>query len=118
MNFVLFVLHDTSKCDALLDGWEEAGVKGVTILTSTGLGRIRKNIGLRDDFPLFPSLADLTQHSEKLSRTFFTVVDNDEIIDKLYEATIKVTGPLEKAESGIFIVLPISRVHGLKKDYN
>ena len=40
MNMVLFVLNDPEALDDLLSAWEEAGVKGITVLPSTGLGQI------------------------------------------------------------------------------
>ncbi|PKO13620.1 MAG: hypothetical protein CVU39_18400 [Chloroflexi bacterium HGW-Chloroflexi-10] len=116
MFFVLFVLSDPSKCDDLLTEWEDAGVKGATILASSGLGRIRLNQGLRDDFPLFPSLHDILEHDEKLSRTLFTVVDSDEMVDKILEKTQNVIGDLNGPDTGIFIVLPVARVYGLRKN--
>ena len=78
MFLILFVLHDAEKCDAVLDAWEEAGVLGVTILASTGLGHIRK-AGLRDDMPLLPNLQDLFEKEEVQHRTLFSVVESQEM---------------------------------------
>ena len=44
---VVLVVDDVEQCPAVLDAWEEIGVSGVTILASTGLGRVRK-AGLRE----------------------------------------------------------------------
>ncbi len=115
--FVLFVLNDTSKCDDLLTSWEEAGVKGVTILTSTGLGRIRNKVGLREDFPLFPSVSDIVEHTETLSRTFFTIVEDESTVDLIHEKTVEVVGDLEQPGTGILIAMPVSKAYGLKKSY-
>ena len=52
---VVFVLDDPDRCQDVLDAWEGAGVKGITILESTGIGRVRQ-AGIRDDIPLMPSL--------------------------------------------------------------
>lgn len=116
MYFVLFVLNDPQKCDELLFSWEEAGVKGVTILPSTGLGRVRQRLALQEDFPIFPSLSEITEHSESLSRTLFTIVENEEVADKLLVQTEKITGSLTKPNTGIFIVMPITKVFGLKSN--
>lgn len=117
MYFILFVLHDISKMKELLHAWEEAGVKGITVLFSTGLGRIRQNFGLMEDFPLFPSMSDLLDRIEDmdLSRTLFSVVDNDEIVENVHQFTQKVVGDLSKPNTGILIVLPVSKVYGLKQ---
>ena len=112
--FVLFVVHDTSRCDDLLSGWEEVGVKGITILASTGLGRTRQKIGLRDDFPMFPSISDISEYTETLSRTFFTVVEGDEMVDKIHAKTEEVVGNLDQPDTGVLIVMPVARVYGAR----
>jgi nitrogen regulatory protein PII len=118
MFFVLFVLNDITKCDDLLFGWENAGVKGITILASSGLGRVRQRLGLQEDFPIFPSLSEISEHSEQLSRTFFTVVSDEDLVNKIIENTHAVVGDLSNPNTGILIVLPVARVIGLNKNNN
>lgn len=117
MYYVLFVLHDISKMKDLLHAWEEAGVKGATVLFSTGLGRIRQNFGLMEDFPLFPTMNDIMERLEEmdLSRTIFTVVENDTIVENILHHTQKVVGDLSQPNTGIMIVLPVIKVYGLKQ---
>lgn len=119
MYFILFVLHDVSNMKDLLHAWEEAGVKGVTVIFSTGLGRIRQNFGLMEDFPLFPTMSEILDQVENmdLSRTLFSVVESDEIVKSVLEHTQKVVGDLSKPNTGILIVLPVAQVYGLKQ-YN
>jgi hypothetical protein len=116
MPMILFVLDDFEKLDDLLDAWEAAGVPGVTILHSYGLGRVRQD-GLRDDLPLMPSLEDLFEHEEKYSRTLFTVVDSEAIVDRVVAATERVVGDLMKPKAGLLVVLPTARVYGLKRHH-
>ncbi len=117
MFFILFVLHDISKMKDLLHAWEEAGVKGATVLFSTGLGRIRQNFGLMEDFPLFPTMTDIMENLENLdlSRTVFSVIDDETIIDNVLQQTQKVVGDLNQPNTGILIVLPVTKVYGLKQ---
>ncbi len=117
MFFVLFVLHDISKMKDLLNAWETAGVKGATVLFSTGLGRIRQNFGLMEDFPLFPTVSEILDRLENmdLSRTLFSVVESDEIVQNVLKHTEKVVGDLSKPNTGILIVLPVAQVYGLKR---
>ena len=42
MHLVVCVLSAVDKCPDVLDAWEEAGVSGITILESTGMGQIRR----------------------------------------------------------------------------
>lgn len=117
MFYVLFVLHDISKMKDLLHAWEEAGVKGATVLFSTGLGRIRQNFGLMEDFPLFPTMSEIMERLEEmdLSRTLFSVVENETIVENILNQTQKVVGDLSQPNTGIMIVLPVVKVYGLKQ---
>lgn len=117
MFFILFVLHDISKMKDLMHAWEDAGVKGATVLFSTGLGRIRQNIGLMEDFPLFPSMSEILDEVENmdLSRTLFSVVESQEVVENVLEHTQRIVGDLSKPNTGIMIVLPVAQVYGLKR---
>jgi nitrogen regulatory protein PII len=111
-QMILLVLDDTNQCSSVLEAWEAQEVGGITILESTGLGRMRKQ-GIRDDMPLMPSLSRLLQNREERHRTLFTVVEGEEMVDKIIEATQKVVGNLDEANNGVLFVLPVSRVVGL-----
>ena len=115
MNMILFVLHDPEKLTALLDAWKEAGISGATVLFSTGMGRIQQNQSLRDDLPLLPSLEDFYPKVENLSRTIFSVVDNDAVIEKVITATEHVIGDLEQPDRGLLMVLPVLKIRGLRR---
>lgn len=112
---IVFILHDAGQLDEVLDAWTEAGVSGATILPSTGLARLRQSTSLRDDLPLIPSLADLEQHAEILNRTLLTLVDSEELADRVVAATQAVTGDLNLPNTGILAVLPVSKVYGLHR---
>lgn len=116
MYLVLFVLHDAEKLEDLLDAWEEAGVSGVTILHSTGLGRARQGGGWRDDLPLIPSLKSLLHHVESFSRTLFTVVSGEALVDGVVEATQRVVGDLREPDTGLLVAVRLARVYGLDKE--
>jgi nitrogen regulatory protein PII len=61
-----------------------------------------------------PSLANLLKRREERHRTMFTVVENEEKVDELIEATQKIIGDLNNAHNGVLFVLPVSRVVGLR----
>lgn len=120
MFFIVYVLHDEQKLSEVLSAWDEAGVGGVTVLASTGLGRITHDKALREDMPLIPSLADLVnEHDSLLNRTLFTIVDGQELVDRVVKATEDVVGPLSDHNTGILAVLPVAQVYGYrsKMDY-
>lgn len=109
---VVLIMNDPANCPALLDAWEAAGVKGITILNSSGLGRVRNN-GMRDDLPLMPSLGDLFKQEEVYHRMLMSVVDNQEMVDCLVKISQDITGDLEEPYTGFLFVVPVVQAVGL-----
>lgn len=112
---VIFVLDSPDLCQDILDAWEDAGAKGITILESTGIGRVRQ-AGIRDDLPLMPSLSDLFKSAETHNRTLFSVVDDLDAAHALVEAAQSIVGDLEKPNSGLIFIAPLVEVYGLNKE--
>ena len=110
---LVLIVDDIDKCPAIFDAWEEIGITGITILESTGLGRIRKAFGYRDDLPLMPSIRNLLQSREEHHRTLMTLINDEALIDQTIAATESVLGPLEEPHKGIIFVLPVLRVVGI-----
>ena len=111
---VVFVLDDPDRCRDILDAWEAAGAPGVTILDSSGLGRVRQ-VGIRDDVPLMPSLSDLFRRQEARHRTLFSVVKDQSQVDAIAQATQAVIGELDRGHTGLLFVVPVNQVYGLHK---
>ena len=112
-HLLIFVLNNLEQYPDILDAWEEAGAPGITILESTGVGRIRSVV--RDDLPLMPSLRDLLAGQEMHHRTIFTVIKDDETLNKVIDATEQVIGDFNRHHTGLLFVVPVSRVLGLEK---
>lgn len=116
-HMILLILDDINQCSSVLEAWEAQGVGGVTILESTGLGRVKK-LSIRDDIPLMPSLSRLLQSREERHRTLFTVVETEEMVDDVINATEAIIGNMEDPHNGVMFVLPVSRVVGLHGGQN
>ena len=112
-HLVVFVLDDPDRCRDLLDAWEAAGAPGVTILDSSGLGRVRR-AGIRDDVPLMPSLSDLFRRQVEHHLTLFSVVKDQSQVDAIAEATEAVIGELDRGHTGLLFVVPVGQVYGLR----
>lgn len=115
MFLILFVLHDTSKLDQVLKGWSEAGVKGITIMVSTGFRRISKSYMLGEEIPLIFNLEDILEHEESTNRTLFSVVKDEETVDRVVNSTQALIGDLNQPNTGILTVIPVSRAYGLER---
>jgi len=112
-SLVVYIAADIGRCRSILDVWTEAGAPGITILDSTGLGTI---LGpLRDDLPLLPSLRDILATQESEHRTLFTVVENDEAVKRIVEATRQCVGDFDAPDGGVLFVLPVSEAYGITK---
>ena len=115
MHLIMFVLHDPDKLSELLLSWDDAGVNGVTVIPSTGIGRLRATDMLREDMPLMPSLEDILEAPERYNRTLFTLVEGQDMIDRVVAATERVIGDLDEPNTGILTVIPVSRIYGLHR---
>ncbi len=111
---VVLVLDDLDQCPDLLDAWEEAGVRGVTILESSGIGRVRQ-AAIRDDLPLMPSLKDLLRTEESHHRTLFSVVETKAEVDTLVQVAQSVVGDFSQPRTGLLFVVALDQVLGLHK---
>ncbi len=70
---------------------------------------------MRDDLPPIPSLEDFLPKVDRLSRTVFSVIDDETLVEKIIAATQKVVGDLNDPDRGLLIVLPVAQVYGLRK---
>jgi nitrogen regulatory protein P-II 1 len=115
MSFlVVMIVDDPDQTQAILEAWENLGVNGVTILESTGLGRVKKAF-LRDDIPLIPCLQDFLSAREIPHRTLLSVVDDEATVDRMAEDAQKITGELEEPNTGFLFVLPVLKAYGLNR---
>jgi len=112
---VVFALDDPDRSHEILDAWEGVGVKGITILESTGLGRVRRG-GIRDDLPLMPSLIELYKITESHNRTMFSVVDDLDVAHTLVDSAQNIVGDMEQPNSGLIFIAPLVEVYGLNKE--
>jgi nitrogen regulatory protein P-II 1 len=115
MFMIMLILDDPDQCQAVLAGWETAGAPGVTILPSTGMGRIQAKVGLNDDLPLLPSLKDFLQQEESLHRNLISIVRERAVVDGIIQATQAVLGDLNQPNSGILVILPVLEAYGLDR---
>ena len=112
---VLLVVNDLDLCPTVLDAWDAAKVPGITIFESTGYGRLRE-ASIRDDMPIMPSLSDVFRSRERRHRTIFSVIEGEEMVDRLIDVTQEVLGDLNNPDTGALFVLPISRAIGLDRN--
>jgi len=108
MNYMaLFILDDPSLLEDVLKAWTNGGIRGATIMESTGLYRLtRKLIPMR-------YLYTSREASEKENVTLIAIVDDQAMAEKCLQLTESVIGDLNQPNTGIFATWPLSMVKGL-----
>jgi nitrogen regulatory protein P-II 1 len=110
MKLAILILNQEEHLESLLEGYVEIGITGATIIDSIGMGHI-----LSSDVPIFAGLRFMFSGSRPYNKTILSVI-KDEKVEPLKELITKVLGPLAESGSGIFFVLDICDVMGLKPE--
>ena len=114
MFMLMMVLDDSARLNEVLQAWMESGVKGVTILESTGVNRVLP----RDSAsPMYAGFAQIFGSGRVGHNTLFAVIDELDTADKAVAATEGILGDLTKPHTGIIFALPIVKTWGLPEPY-
>ena len=111
MYAVMLVLDDPERLDEVLDSWEKVGVRGATIIDSTGWQRRRIQRGLlgaRFNFAALEASGRMEHHN-----TLFVIVRNKTMVLKTIKATEDIVGDLDGPNTGIIASWPLDTVKGL-----
>lgn len=111
-SLVVMVVNRPEQVPEILDAWEAAGVHGVTILESTGMGQV-KELGLLENLPLLPTLRDLLEAGEVHHRTLLSVADSEALVERMIAAVERISGDLDEPHTGFLFVVPVLRVIGI-----
>lgn len=113
MKLVILITAQAEQSLQVATAWQHAGASGVTILEGHGLYRLQKNMEIRDDLPLLPSLAALLHGKEVDTHLLISVVDDD-LVSKLTTEATAILGDLTLPGNGLFLSLDIASVLGLR----
>ena len=103
----LFILDDPSLLEDVLNAWTEGGIRGATVIESTGLYRLTR--------ALIPMryLYSSREAAEKENVTLIAIVDDQAMAEHCLALTESVIGDLDKPDTGVFAAWPLSMVKGL-----
>lgn len=108
-HVVVLVLDDPNRLDEVLEAWHGAGVRGVTIVESTGLHRRRRRtIGARYAYG-FPRLFGGTYEGHF---TLMTVVPPSQVEVCRVEAE-RIIGDLDLPNTGMLVAWPAAFAKGI-----
>lgn len=109
MKLLVIVLNKVECLDKLLTSFGKNHIPGATILDSRGMAQ---ELGEHDELRFLGSLRLLMNPAHKENKTIFMAVP-DEKVDTVSGIVNKVTGGLDKPDTGILFTVPIDRVEGM-----
>lgn len=110
MYLLIMVLDDVSHREQVLEAWIGAGVKGVTVLESTGINRVLQRSEAQ---PMFMGFGQLFGGGRVGHNTLFAVIDTMDIAEAAARATEDVLGDLTAPHTGIIFAVPVAKTWGL-----
>lgn len=112
MQVLMLVLNKTECLEELLEALLASGIHGGTVLDSTGMMRVIDQSG--DDLPMFSAFRQLFDPERRSSKTLMMVLSEEEV--NTARAVInRVTGGLDKPDTGILFAMPALFVEGMTK---
>ena len=111
MQVLFLVLNKTECLEPLLEKLLESGVRGATILESTGMMRVLDRGG--DDAPMFGALRHLFDPERNGSKTLMMVLE-DHQAEKVRGIINEVTGGIHRPDTGILFAVPALYTEGME----
>ncbi len=108
MKLVVYVMNQTKSLEEFLLELNQNGVKGATILNSTGMAR---KLVQTEEWEFIGSLRSLYMNPRTESNVILIVIE-DEQLKTVYSVIRKVCGDLSVPHSGIVFTVPIDDVRG------
>lgn len=113
MFMLMMVLDDSARLNDVLQAWMDAGVRGVTILESTGVNRVFQR---KDPQPMFAGFSQIFGSGRVGHNTLFAVVDDMATAEAAVAATEAIIGALRQPNTGIIFALPVLKAWGMGAD--
>jgi nitrogen regulatory protein PII len=107
MEVLVLVLNQPDYLDNILEGFLLAGLRGATVIQTTGMGRT-----LCEKVPLFGGIRSILQGCRPDNLTVFTVVRNQEMREKAIDVIKENLGDLSQPNTGFLFCVPVSTAMG------
>ena len=107
MYMIMLVLDNPDLLEQVLEAWENAGIRGATIVESTGIQRLRrKSVPMRYLFQT-PTVV------EEGHLTLFVIVQGEQLVQDCLRATEQIVTDLDGPNTGVFAAWPLAFVRGV-----
>ncbi len=114
MYMLMMVLDDSTRLNEVLQAWMSVGVKGVTIIESTGLNRVLPRETAQ---PMFAGFSQIFGSGRVGHNTLFAVIEDVALAETAVTATEAILGDLRQPHTGIVFVVPVVKTWGLPDPY-
>ncbi|MDD6308164.1 MAG: hypothetical protein PUB07_02265 [Clostridia bacterium] len=111
MQLIFLVLNKVECLGQILAGFMEAGIKGATVLDSTGMLNAVDRSEVEPP-PIFGSLRKFLCFDHDNNKVVFAVV-SEEQVKKASEIVNTITGGLDQPNTGILFTVPVGYVEGI-----
>ena len=105
------VLKQPEHLVAILEGFANIGIKGSTVMNSTGMGRVLMKAGAEG--PAMEVINKMIANNESSNKTIFTVVKEKDLLDKAIGIVKSLCGDLAEPGKGILFAVQLAIVDGL-----
>ena len=109
MQLLIAVINNPDQVMDILDEFYREEVKGATVMDSVGMAHL-----MAHHVPFFSRFAAFGEDPTQ-NKTIFVVVETENDLKRAVHAIERITGDLEKPDTGVVITLPIAYSKGWKK---
>lgn len=108
MHLLVCVVNNTAKVNDIVSGFLGIGVPGATVIDSHGTVEL-----VGEQAPVLSAFRQLMRGDRESNRTLFSVIRDDDTLERAMRLVEEICGDLEEPSTGIMFVVPVSRVTGL-----
>ena len=113
MDLLIFILNDHEKLDAILTELEKSGIRGATVIDSTGMAKVLHHD--EEEVAFLGTLRSLLNPTTRAKSNTILMVLEKEMIHTAVEAIERIVGDLNQENVGVIFSIPVDFTKGIKK---
>lgn len=113
MHMLVLVLNETGELERVLEGLLHVGVRGATVIESSGMGRT-----LCTKVPLFGGMRNLFEGCRPNNVTIISVIKDEGKLVRAKNKVMEILGDLERPGAGFMFVVPVIEAYGFAPELN
>lgn len=110
MQLVYVILKQVGKVDDLMVALANRGIKGATILESTGMA---KSLYKSDNIQTMDILRQILQKEDANASCTILIVVNDDMVQVVRDTVKEIVGDLNIPNAGIIFAVPVTFAEGI-----